>query len=343
MAAEGGQYVRFLFLKLDARWRRLSAAVRADQKRELVEAVRACRTRLLLRTFSLVGTRGDADLLFWQIADRLDTFQQFQTAVHATRLGAHLDIAYSFLGLVRRSPYELPGADGRAPRLEMRPQDAGFLFVYPFTKTRAWWALPAERRQALMEEHIRVGRRHPGVRLNTAYSFGLDDQEFVLAFEGDDPRDFLELVLALRETEASAYTLRDTPMFTCLQMSLWDALDALGGAPAARAAADADAGGAVAVATLAELPETGGKRVYLDGEAIALFRVDGQVFAVSDRCSHGRASLSEGTVEPGSCRLRCPWHGGVFDLATGRAVDGPPACPIATFPVRLDGDRVLVG
>jgi chlorite dismutase/nitrite reductase/ring-hydroxylating ferredoxin subunit len=343
MAAEGGQFVRFLFLKLDARWRRLSAAVRAAQKRELVEAVRDCRTRLLLRTFSLVGTRGDADLLFWQIADDLDAFQQFQTALQATRLGAHLDVAHSFLGLVRRSPYEFHDDHGRAPRVEVRPQDARFLFVYPFTKTRAWWALPAARRRALMEEHIRTGRRYPGVRLNTVYSFGLDDQEFVLAFEGDDPGDFLDLVLALRETGASAYTSRDTPVFTCLQMSLWDALDALGGAPAAPVAGRAQADGAVAVATLAELPDRGGKRVYLDGEAIALFRVAERVYAVSDRCSHGRASLSEGTADAGNCRLHCPWHGGVFDLSTGRVVGGPPRSPIATFPVRIDGDRILVG
>src|SRR5207245_2707133 len=80
-------------------------------------------------------------------------------------------------------------------------------------------------RQAMMDEHVRVGRKYPSIRLNTTYSYGLDDQEFIVAFEGDTPADFLDLVMELRESQASAYTLRDTPTFTCVQMSLWDMLD----------------------------------------------------------------------------------------------------------------------
>ena len=79
-----------------------------------------------------------------------------------------------------------------------------------------------------MRTHIEVGHKFPTVKLNTAYSFGLDDQEFVVAFETDIPADFLDLVHQLRETESSKYTLRDTPTFTCVQMSIKDALDAIG-------------------------------------------------------------------------------------------------------------------
>ena len=82
----------------------------------------------------------------------------------------------------------------------------------------------------MMNEHIRVGHKYPRVRLNTTYSFGLDDQEFVLAFETDYPTDFLDLVMELRETEASSYTLRDTPIFTCLKAEGSDLVRALGGA-----------------------------------------------------------------------------------------------------------------
>ena len=111
----------------------------------------------------------------------------------------------------------------------MRPAHAKYLFVYPFVKTRAWYALGADERWRIMQEHIKVGREYPPVDLNTSYSFGLDDQEFVVAFETDEPRDFLDLVQRLRTTESSSYTLRDTPTFTCISTSVERALSALDG------------------------------------------------------------------------------------------------------------------
>jgi chlorite dismutase len=84
-----------------------------------------------------------------------------------------------------------------------------------------------EKRQALMDAHIRTGNEYPTVKLNTTYSFGLDDQDFVVAFETEEPKDFLDLVMKLRETEASRYTQRDTPIFTCIQMPMERILDQL--------------------------------------------------------------------------------------------------------------------
>src|SRR3970282_520409 len=103
------------------------------------------------------------------------------------------------------------------------------LFVSPFVKTREWYRLTESTRQGIMKEHIALGHKFPRVKLNTTYSFGLDDQEFVLAFESDYPEDFLDLVMALRETEASRYTLRDTPIFTCVPRPLDEGLNLLGG------------------------------------------------------------------------------------------------------------------
>ena len=341
------QFVRFLFLKLDPAWRHLAAALQVAHKQELAEALRRLHARLLLRCYSLSGTRGDADLLLWQVADELETLQALQTTLFSTRLGAHFSIAYSYLGMNRRSIYRFPDLPESERHIETRPQDSGYLFVYPFVKTREWYALPHERRQQMMDEHVRIGRNHPGVRLNTIYCYGLDDQEFVVAFETDDPGDFLALVMELRETEASRYTLRDTPTFTCLHMSLWDALDTLGGAvPEAGVATGLEAAvnaGFTSVASLGELVEGAGKRVYLGSDAIALFRVGDQVYAVSDRCTHGRASLSEGQVDPASCVLQCPWHGGQYDLRTGQPLAPPVQAPIRSYRVKVEHGRVWVG
>ena len=84
-----------------------------------------------------------------------------------------------------------------------------------------------------MQGHIQVGREYPGVDNHTTYSFGLDDQEFVVAFDTDDVGTFLDLVQRLRTTEASRYTVRDTPSFTCIADLAAAALNALDGEPVA--------------------------------------------------------------------------------------------------------------
>src|SRR6266700_2284314 len=248
--------------------------------------------------------------------------------------------------MTRRSIYEFPAAADQAheQRLVIRPSAAKYLFVYPFIKTRGWYALPKPERQRMMDEHVRIGRNYPPIRLNTPYSYGLDDQEFIVAFEGDNPAEFLDLVMELRESESSSYTLRDTPTFTCVQMSLWDMLDTLGGAGAAQAVArrPARADGFTPVASLADLPPGSAKRVYADNEAVALFNVNGTVYAIANRCTHARASLSEGAVDPARCVVTCPWHEGVFSLETGQVLGGPPSLPIAVYRVKLEGDTVLI-
>jgi chlorite dismutase/nitrite reductase/ring-hydroxylating ferredoxin subunit len=341
---ERRQVVRFAFYKLDNAWRRLPAERQASSKLEFGETIERFSGHLLLRPYGLVGIRGDADFLLWQVAEDLDSLMALQTALNRTDLGAYLTLPYSYLAMTRRSIYEFPEDPTRPSRLVIRPSEARYLFVYPFTKSRAWYGLPKGERQAMMDEHVRVGRKYPSIRLNTTYSYGLDDQEFIVAFEGDNPADFLDLVMELRESKASSYTLRDTPTFTCVQMSLWDLLDTLGGAgaaePLARRPVRAD--GYTPVATLAALPPGASRRVYAAGEAVALFNVGGRVHAIANRCTHARASLSEGTVDPQRCAVTCPWHEGVFSLETGQPLGGPPALPIAVYRVKLEGDTVLI-
>ena len=131
--------------------------------------------------------------------------------------------------MTKRSPYSEAEA-----RTEICVSDRKYLFVYPFWKKREWYRLPADERQRIMSDHIEIGRRYPEITINTAYSFGLDDQEFVVSFEADEPDRFLDLVQELRSSESSAYTLRDTPIFTCVAMSVARALDALDGTATAR-------------------------------------------------------------------------------------------------------------
>ena len=341
---ERRQVVRFAFYKLDPAWRRLSAERQASSKIEFGETIEGFHGQLLLRPYGLVGIRGDCDFLLWQVAESLDALVALQTALNRTDLGAYLSLPYSYLAMTRRSIYEFPEDPSQPSRLVIRPSDARYLFVYPFIKTRGWYMLPKAERQTMMDDHVRVGRKYPTIRLNTTYSYGLDDQEFIVAFEGDQPGDFLDLVMQLRESKASSYTLRDTPTFTCVQMSLWDMLDTLGGAGAAQAVSrrPARADGYTPAASLADLPPGASMRVYAAGEAVALFNVNGTIYAISNRCTHARASLSEGAVDAARCAVTCPWHAGVFSLESGQVLDGPPSLPVATYRVKLEGDTVLI-
>src|SRR6266566_4610246 len=218
--AQARQVVKYTFLKVEAPVLSWPAQERVAAVREFTELLEAGPTGETLLAYSTVGLRGDCDLLIWQAADTVDAIQRAESQWRATRLGPYLRVAHSFLAMMKPSPYlgrhKHPDQEGRRTRL--KPAGGRYLFVYPMVKKRIWYRLPYERRKAMMVEHFAIGHRYPQVKINTAYSFGLDDQEFVVAFECDEPAAFLDLVMELRESQASRYTERETPIFTCVLM-----------------------------------------------------------------------------------------------------------------------------
>ena len=228
-ARQPRQLVRFTFYKLDPQWQLLPAETRQQGKQELIKIFEEYTEHSLVRSFSLFGLRSDCDLMLWQATYSVEDLQNISSRIRRSPMGPYLHESHAFLSMTKRSVYVGKNARGaHDPRLVITPDDKKYLFVYPFVKTRSWYALPLEDRKRMMNEHIRVGLTYPSVSLNTTYSFGLDDQEFVVAFETDNISDFLDLVQELRETEASSYTLRDTPMFTCVAQPLPDILEAIG-------------------------------------------------------------------------------------------------------------------
>ena len=222
------QYVNYVFFKLDPLWRRLPGDEREQGKREFLEAVEGNSGEMLLRSFSLMGLRSDADLMLWRIGYDLDAFEKMTSALMKTGLGRYLTVAYSYFALARRSIYVGEHTPGFENRRYIVPGEGGYLFVYPFVKSRSWYQLPLKERQRMMDEHMKIGRKHYPVKNNTAYCFGIDDYEFILSFEAESPEKFQNLMMELRESEASAYTELDTPIFTCRRRGLAEILESLG-------------------------------------------------------------------------------------------------------------------
>jgi chlorite dismutase len=216
-------FVKYTFLKLDPAWRRLPAPEREQHKREFLAACEDFSTDHLLQSFSLVGTRGDADLMLVMETENLDRIHEFHVVLGQSGLMKWASQPYSFLGLRKVSEYS------DEQRQVPRAFKGKYLFVYPFVKRREWYGLSPEERWRIMQDHIRVGREYPTVDNHTTYCFGIDDQEFVVAFDTDDAGAFLDLVQRLRTTEASAWTERDTPSFTCIRASLERTVNALDG------------------------------------------------------------------------------------------------------------------
>ncbi|HLZ81477.1 MAG TPA: chlorite dismutase family protein [Ktedonobacteraceae bacterium] len=224
------QLVRFSFYKLDPQWQLLPADVRERGKQEVVRIFQDHGEQALIRSFGLYGVRTNCDFMLWQATYDIEDLRRLSSDIRRSSMGPYLREVNSMLSMTKRSVYVGKNARGAAhdPRLVIAPLDKKYLFVYPFVKTRPWYALPMEDRSRMMKQHIAVGLKYPSVTINTTYSYGLDDQEFVVAFETDSITDFLDLVEELRYTEASMYTLRDTPMYTCTAEPLDEILEAIG-------------------------------------------------------------------------------------------------------------------
>jgi chlorite dismutase len=223
------RFYKYNFFKVAREWRFLSAEERDAAKREFLEVLERHSKQTELHYFSLVGLRRDVDFMVLAGSPDVQSFQELFSDLVSTSLGRYLETPYSYLAMTRRSTYlgshTHPGQEGSGERAETGSK---YLFVYPFVKKREWYRIPFTERQRMMAEHFKIGHKYPKIKINTGYSFGLDDQEFVLGFEGDDPSDFLALVEELRSSDVSMYTQVEVPVFTCSRVDAGRMLDLIG-------------------------------------------------------------------------------------------------------------------
>jgi chlorite dismutase len=218
---EYDNYLKITLFKLDEGFRQLDADERESGKKEFSELVTELSSDNDIRSYSTVGTRPDSDMMLIQDSPTVDTFHETSKRINKTLMGKYLDQPYSYLSIRRKSRYKHGGG---AHKLK---DDYKYMVIYPMTKTRPWYEKSMQERQDMMNDHFRVGKNYPMVKINTSYAFGLDDTEFVLSFEMDELSDFVSLVMDLREVPAAQYTATEIPIFTTIKMPIAEALDAM--------------------------------------------------------------------------------------------------------------------
>ncbi|MEJ7642892.1 MAG: chlorite dismutase family protein [Candidatus Nitrosocosmicus sp.] len=221
------KFFSFTFFKVDPKWRWLNEIGKDESSIEFLELLRTANTKMKVRTYSTIGLRHDCEFLILTISPSLENIQVFASKVYSTILGKYVEPVNTFLSLTRKSTYS------NQVKLGFERDDDGdaplkYLVVYPFIKSREWYLLPLETRKQMMDEHIKVGRKYPDIRLNTTYSFGIGDQDFMLAFETDDLSSFQDLIMELRETQVSRYILKDLPMIPCVSKKMDEIIKSLG-------------------------------------------------------------------------------------------------------------------
>ena len=219
-------FVQYTGFKADPAWRRLPFAAREDGREALVRAIEEAAPAIKTYPYSTIGMKTNCDLLLWRKGDSPIAMQDLTSYMLQTGMGQYLEITHSLYGFTRPSNYtKRPTTQEQAIDLEDRQ---AYLIVYPFSKTTEWFLMSKDVRQGMMNEHMRIGHEYADVRQVLLYATGLDDQEFIVAYETDDLPRFSALVTDLRSTEARRYTLKDTPILTGIRRSLREALALIG-------------------------------------------------------------------------------------------------------------------
>lgn len=219
-------FVQYTCFKADAAWRRLPHAAREDGRESFVRAVEEYASQIATFPYSTIGMKTTCDLLLWRRGTDPKAMQEMTSRLLQTGIGQYLEITTNLWGFTRPSNYTKRRTT-QEQAIDLDDRQA-YLIVYPFTKTIDWYLMSRDARQGMMNEHMRIGHDYADIRQVLLYTTGLDDQEFIVAYETEDLPRFSELVVALRDTEARRYTLRDTPIITGIHRPLRDALAMVG-------------------------------------------------------------------------------------------------------------------
>lgn len=223
MSEQTRTFFNFSFFKVDPKWRWMADLAKEESAKEVETILK--NSHIMYRTYSTLGLRDDAEFMLWFASDSVEKIQEVVSKLYLTVFGKYIVPTHVYLSNTRPSLY----ANTTTSRGWLGGEDQKkYAIVYPFIKTREWYLLPIEKRKEMMAEHIKVGQKYPEVQLNTSYSFGIHDEDFMLAFETEDLHKFQDLIMDLRETRVSGYIAVDTPMIVCVKKEIVPLIRSLG-------------------------------------------------------------------------------------------------------------------
>jgi chlorite dismutase len=223
------QFVSFIFFRVSPEWRRLDPATKESFKSEVRGVFEDYEKEMLLFSYSLVGFDSKADLMFWRVGDSLDAIQDMTARLYRTNLGSFLETTDNYLSVTRKMMFLGPSDERHSEdRNHILAGSKKYHFLYPCAKNRDWYDMSEDEREALITENFMVGKRFQNIKVHLTHAFGFSEQEYLISFETDEPKDFLALAEELRRTPASKFTLRGMPIYTCRRLSLMESLGSLG-------------------------------------------------------------------------------------------------------------------
>jgi chlorite dismutase len=173
--------------------------------------------------YDVAGLRADADLMFWWYGPTIEIVQEAYRRLRRTRLGRHLTPVWSVVGLHRPAEFNR----GHVPAFMSGDRARDYVCVYPFVRSYEWYLLPEEERRTMLRDHGLAARTYEDVRANTVSAFALGDYEWILAFEADELHRIVDLMRALRDTEARRHVREELPFFTGPRVDLGELVNAL--------------------------------------------------------------------------------------------------------------------
>jgi chlorite dismutase len=219
-------FVQYTGFSVDPAWRRLSQGARAEGRAAFAAVVEEYGAQISTWAYSTIGLKMGSDLLLWRRGTDVKAMQEMTARLLQSGVGLYSQISYQLWGFTRPSNYT-KRATTQEQAIDLNDRQT-YLVVYPFSKTTEWYLMSRDARQGMMNEHMRIGHDFADIRQVLLYTTGLDDQEFVVAYETEDLPRFSQLVVALRDTEARRYTLRDTPIITGVHRPLAETLELIG-------------------------------------------------------------------------------------------------------------------
>ncbi len=223
MSQQSRTFFSFSFFKVDPKWRWMADLAKDESAKEVENILK--NSQVPYRTYSTLGLRDDAEFLLWFASESVEKIQDVMSKLYLTVFGKYIIATHIYLSCTRPSVYT---KNATTHGWLAGEEQKKYVIVYPFIKTREWYLLPLEKRKEMMAEHIAVGQKYPEVNLNTTYSFGIHDEDFMLAFETDNLDKFQDLIMDLRETRVSEHVVVDTPMIVCVKKDLVPLIRSLG-------------------------------------------------------------------------------------------------------------------